>query len=483
MSSTQTQRHIEALLQFCLRNGLLERLDIVETRNRLYSRLAVPPEEVDEGRFNVPDSRAENETATEILTALTDDYAARGFLSEGTVTLRDIFVADLMGLCMPRSSEIAKRFEEFYRDSPKKATDYFYALCRSVNYIQVDRIKNDMYWTAETEYGEMEITVNLSKPEKDPRDIIAAAHNPVSTGYPRCLLCLENVGFAGTRTHPARQNLRVIPVELEGEPWYFQYSPYSYYNEHCIVLSEEHTPMQMNADTFKCLIDFVKRFPHYFMGSNAGLPIVGGSILSHKHFQGGWHVFPMEKAAAYREITAAGFPGIRVALIKWPMSVIRLTVIEKDAEGRLIDAALRILNCWREYEEPQADIIAYTDGVPHNTVTPIARYNRDGRLEMDIVLRNNRTSEEFPLGIFHPHPAWHHVKKENIGLIEVMGLAVLPGRLRDEIEGNKISRGEIGGVFTNVLRDCGVFKDNETGREQFYLFLRRCFLSTFLNCS
>jgi UDPglucose--hexose-1-phosphate uridylyltransferase len=475
MNSLNTQRHIEALLQFCFLNGLIEKSDVIETRNRLYSRLTVPPEEVDEGCFNIMDARAGNETAAEILTALADDCAARGYLPEDTVTLRDMLTADIMGICMPRSSEVAKRFDALYSESPKKATDYFYALCRAANYIQVDRIKNDMYWTAQTEYGEMEITVNLSKPEKDPRDIIAAARNPTSSGYPRCLLCLQNVGFAGVRTHPARQNLRVVPVQLNGEPWYFQYSPYSYYNEHCIVLSEEHTPMQMNADTFKCLIEFVKRFPHYFMGSNAGLPIVGGSILSHKHFQGGRHVFPMEKATAYREIETDEFAGIRVSLIKWPMSVVRLTVTDKDAEARLTDAATRVLNCWREYDEPYAGIVAYTDGVPHNTVTPIARYNRDGQLEMDIVLRNNRTSDEFPLGIFHPHPEWHHVKKENIGLIEVMGLAVLPGRLRDEIEGNKITRSEIGDVFTNVLRDCGVFKDNETGREQFYKFITRAY--------
>jgi UDPglucose--hexose-1-phosphate uridylyltransferase len=464
----ETQQRIEALLQFCVRNGLMDKLDVIETRNKLFTLLRVKPEDVDESLFSIPDERAGYETATAILEALIDGYAARGFLPEDTVTLRDMLAADIMGLCMPRSSEIAKRFETKYAEAPKAATDYFDSLCRAANYIQVDRVKKDLYWTVATEYGEMEITVNLSKPEKDPRDI-AAAGKAVSTAYPRCLLCLENVGYAGTRTHPARQNLRVVPVELMGRPWYFQYSPYSYYNEHCIVLSEEHTPMQLNLNAFKRLTAFVKLFPHYFVGSNADLPIVGGSILSHNHFQGGRHVFPMEKAPSYLDY--ANINGLRVSLVKWPMSVIRLTAVSKHAEERIADTAMHILERWRGYGDEGAGIVPYTGDVPHNTVTPIARYNREGQLEMDIVLRNNRTSEEFPLGIFHPHPQWHYIKKENIGLIEVMGLAVLPGRLRDEIDAKKISRDEVGQVFANVLRDCGVFKDNDRGRESFLRFM------------
>ena len=456
-------RAVEELLKYGLHHKLLGQWDIVQARNGLYALLKYGAEEIDEEIF-FDSSKSDweiPETATAILKAITDDYVRRGHLASDTVTARDLFEAAVMGVLMPRQSEIVERFDRRFADSPKEATDDFYRLCRSSSYIHVDRIKKDIYWTADTEFGTLELTVNLSKPEKDPKDIAAAASAPAST-YPKCLLCLQNVGFAGNLNWPARQNLRVIPMELDGGNWYLQYSPYAYYNEHCIVFGEHHRAMEINVGTFRQLADFVTKFPHYFMGSNADLPIVGGSILSHEHFQGGRHVFPMEKAPVVKTYKYKKYKDVEVGLVKWPLSVIRLKGTPED----LISTAADILAAWRAYS--QGEIISHTGDTPHNTITPIARV-RDS-LEFDLVLRNNRTTAEHPLGLFHPHSEWHHIKKENIGLIEVMGLAVLPGRLKQEIEAGKLSREEISGVFVNVLKDCGVFKDSND--EDFDKFMK-----------
>ncbi|MCL2420686.1 MAG: UDP-glucose--hexose-1-phosphate uridylyltransferase [Defluviitaleaceae bacterium] len=465
-------KSVEALLQFGLHHQLMENEDVVQVRNQLYTLLRYGPEDVDESLFNhlrddIP------ETATAILTAITDDYAARGHMPEDTITARDLLEAAIMGQLIPRQSEMTARFGRLYADAPEKATDDFFALSKAANYILVDRIKKDMYWTADTEYGMVELTVNLSKPEKDPKDIAAALLQPAAT-YPKCLLCLENVGFAGTRAWPARQNLRVIPLTLDSSQWYFQYSPYAYYNEHCIVLSAHHNPMEISKATFQQLAAFVKQFPHYFLGSNADLPIVGGSILSHEHFQGGRHVFPMEKAESFRSYAHEKYPDVKISLVKWPLSVIRISAPLSGAAEGVTELASDILDAWRGYSE--GDVAAYTDGVPHNTITPIARV-KEGRLEMDLVLRNNRTSDEHPMGIFHPHEQWHHIKKENIGLIEVMGLAVLPGRLKNEIEAGKLDKAEIAKVFVHVLQDCGVFKDSVDGHKRFDLFMKHMGMS------
>ena len=450
---------VEALLQFGLHHGLMKNWDVGQVRNQLFDLLCFQPNEIDESLF-LRQALDAPETATSILTSLSDDYAVRGHMPEDTLNARDLLEAAIMGRLMPRQSEIITHFNNTHMTSPEAATDDFYALCCASNYIQVDRIKKDMYWTGETEYGRLELTVNLSKPEKDPRDIEAARMQPAAS-YPKCLLCLENVGFAGTRAWPSRQNLRVIPVTLDDRQWYFQYSPYLYYNEHCIVFSEQHRPMEITAATFRQLLDFVKVFPHYFLGSNADLPIVGGSILSHEHFQGGRHVFPMEKAEVYQHYSHGKHTNISIGLVKWPLSVIRLAMpLADDAEG-LISLAADILEAWRGYSE--GDIVSHSGETPHNTITPIARV-RSGNFELDLVLRNNRCSGEHPLGIFHPHAQWHHVKKENIGLIEVMGLAVLPGRLKGQIEEGRLSKDEISEIFVNVLKDCGVFKDEETER-------------------
>jgi len=473
---------VEALLQFGVRHKLIECLDIVQIRNQLYELLRYNAEAIDPSLFRwdkaEPEVMAqvietpveEPQTPTSVLSIITDDYVARGHMPDDTTVTRDLLEAAIMGQFMPRQSEMASRFKHNYKKSPRIATEDFYAMCRAANYIQVERIKKDMYWTANTEYGTLELTVNLSKPEKDPKDIEAACLQPDIT-YPKCLLCIENVGFAGTRAWPARQNLRVIPVTLDGGQWYFQYSPYAYYNEHCIVFSEQHKPMELTDATFRQLVDFVIQFPHYFVGSNADLPIVGGSILSHEHFQGGRHVFPMEKAESYRSYAHEKYPGVDISLVKWPLSVIRLSASfdSQNTREELIDLASYILATWRGYSE--GDVVAYTGDTPHNTITPIVRV-KEGQLEMDLVLRNNRTSDAHPLGIFHPHEQWHHIKKENVGLIEVMGLAVLPGRLKSEIEAGELSKDEIAHIFVEVLKDCGVFKDNVEGRERFDRFMK-----------
>ena len=451
---------VEELLLFGLHHSLIENWDVVQIRNQLYQLLDL------DGAEQIQTNKDAPETASKILSQLSDDYASRKNIKLGIVA-KDSLEAAIMGILMPRQSELISRFKA--KQNPKAATDDFYNLCKAANYIQVNRIKKDMYWTYKSEeYGTIELSINLSKPEKDPKEIEAAKNAPASV-YPKCLLCVENVGYAGNVAWPARQNLRVIPVELNETQWYLQYSPYAYYNEHCIVLSAEHNPMTINDTTFRQLTAFVKRFPHYFLGSNADLPIVGGSILSHEHYQGGSHVFAMQKARCTRSYNHKAYPQVKASLVKWPLSVIRLKASISEEE-QLLNMAAKILEEWRNYSE--GDIIAFSDDIPHNTVTPILSI-ADGNFIMDIVLRNNRTSKEFPHGIFHPQEKWHHVKKENIGLIEVMGLAVLPGRLKDELENENLSEDEIGQVFVNVLKDCGVFKDDETGHKRFDGFMKK----------
>ncbi|MCL2015830.1 MAG: UDP-glucose--hexose-1-phosphate uridylyltransferase [Defluviitaleaceae bacterium] len=464
-------QNIENLLKFAVSKKLLKTEDIILARNQLYALLKLQPADkaiVLDSFYKPP------KTAAKILTAITNDYAQRGHLPEDTITMRDLLETAIMGILTPTQSLISEIFTKDKLLSSQNATDKFYDICRAANYIQVDRVKKDIRWTAETEYGELQLTINLSKPEKDPKDIEAARLQPSAT-YPKCMLCLENVGFAGNRTYPARQNLRVVPVTLQDEnlqkeQWYFQYSPYSYYNEHCIVLSEKHKPMTITAATFARLIDFVQQFPHYFIGSNADLPIVGGSILSHEHFQGGRHVFPMQLAKIYRLYKNDQYPNVQIGLVKWPLSVIRLIIANKTPENlqSLISCAADILTTWRNYSA--GEIVAFSGDVPHNTITPIARMNGD-QLELDLVLRNNRTSDRHPLGIFHPHAEWHHVKKENIGLIEVMGLAVLPPRIKTILEENQLTQSEIAIIFLNVLDDCGVFKQTDKGRGRFNRFM------------
>lgn len=440
----------------------------------------------------------------ETLKALTDDAVSRGLCDDGTVS-RDLFDTKLMGALLPRPSEVTDKFRELYAISPRTATDWYYNFSCDSNYIRRDRIARDVKWTAATPYGELDITINLSKPEKDPK-AIAAAKNAPQAGYPKCLLCRECEGYAGRINFPARQNHRVIPLTVNGTAWCMQYSPYVYYNEHCIVFNSEHTPMAINRATFCKLLDFIGQFPHYFVGSNADLPIVGGSILSHDHFQGGNYEFAMAKAPTERSIVFRGFEDVEAGIVKWPMSVIRLRSADS---ARLVDLADRILASWRGYTDESAFIFAETDGCPHNTITPIAR--RRGELyELDLVLRNNITTAEHPLGVFHPHAELHHIKKENIGLIEVMGLAVLPARLKGEMARlseamlsggrieddpelskhaawaygimkkhsdinadniNGILKQEIGEVFMNVLTDAGVFKRTAEGAAAFERFV------------
>lgn len=443
------------------------------------------------------------------------DYAAEdGLMPEDTITYRDLFDTKIMGMLVPRPSEVIKKFQTLYQISPKEATDYFYKLSRDTNYIRRYRIKKDQKWTADTEFGTLDITINLSKPEKDPK-AIAAAKLAKQSGYPKCLLCKENEGYAGRVNHPARQNHRIIPVTINHSDWFFQYSPYVYYNEHCIVFNAEHTPMKIEKATFGKLLDFVEQFPHYFVGSNADLPIVGGSILSHDHFQGGHYEFAMAKAPVEKELVFKEFEDVKAGIVKWPMSVIRISAPQKE---RLIELADKILLAWRGYTDEDAFIFAETEGEPHNTITPIAR-KRGNDYELDLVLRNNITTEEHPLGVYHPHAKLHHIKKENIGLIEVMGLAVLPARLKDEmaaleqaildgaeiredevlakhadwveellpkygftagsgLEGeitpeklHEIIQTEIGLVFKEVLLDAGVYKCTEEGRKAFRKFV------------
>ncbi len=439
-----------------------------------------------------------------VLEELLDDAHARGVLTENSVVYRDLFDTELMGRLTPRPALVTNLFQKLCEKSPKKATDWYYKFSQDTNYIRRDRIAKDMQWKAPTEYGELDITINLSKPEKDPKAIAAAKNLPASA-YPRCQLCAENEGYAGRVNHPARQNHRIVPITINGSPWFLQYSPYVYYNEHCICLNSLHTPMKIDRACFAKLLDFVRQFPHYFVGSNADLPIVGGSILAHDHFQGGHYTFAMERAPVETPFTFPGFEDIDAGIVKWPMSVVRITSQDRS---RLIDLADKMLTAWRGYTDEAAVILAETGGEPHNTITPIARM-RDGKFELDLVLRNNLTTQEHPLGLYHPHAELHHIKKENIGLIEVMGLAVLPARLKEELaavagalasgsdlrsseltakhadwaegfSGNytitaenalDIVQKETGLVFAQVLEHAGVYKRTPEGREAFLRFL------------
>jgi len=433
------------------------------------------------------------------------EYAVANELIEDSITYKDLFDTRIMNCLMPRPSQVIKTFNEKYAVSPKEATDYYYKLSQDSDYIRRYRVCKDMRWLTPTEYGDIDITINLSKPEKDPK-AIAAAKLAKQSGYPKCLLCVENEGYAGRTNHPARQNHRIIPITVNDSKWGFQYSPYVYYNEHCIVFNGEHTPMKIEKNTFIKLFDFVKLFPHYFLGSNADLPIVGGSILTHDHFQGGNYEFAMAKAPMLETFTVAGYEDIEAGIVKWPMSVIRLRA---DDTTRIIELADVILTKWRSYTDEAAYVFAETDGEPHNTITPIARF-KNGKYELDLVLRNNITTEECPMGLYHPHEELHHIKKENIGLIEVMGLAVLPARLKGEMEELKeyilagkdlssnenlakhadwanafmkkydtintdnidqIVKDEIGIVFTKVLECAGVFKQTEEGLTAFRRFI------------
>ena len=497
---------IDTLIRRLIAYGVLTELvpqeDVIYTTNRLLELLEL--DGLEEDAEELP--RVCVEDLEEILKGITDYACEKGIVEENTVTYRDLFDTKLMGLLVPRPSEVIRRFEELYKNqSPEAATDYYYKLSRDSDYIRRYRIEKDQKWIAETPYGELDITINLSKPEKDPK-AIAAARTAKQSGYPKCLLCRENEGYAGRINHPARQNHRVIPVTIYGSSWGFQYSPYVYYNEHCIVFNSQHVPMKIDHAAFCKLFDFVKQFPHYFVGSNADLPIVGGSILSHDHFQGGHYEFAMAKAPMEESFQVRGFEDVEAGIVKWPMSVIRLS--GPDTE-RIIALADVILQKWREYTDEAAFVYAYTDGDPHNTITPIAR-KRGEKYELDLVLRNNITTEEHPLGVYHPHANLHHIKKENIGLIEVMGLAVLPARLKDEMAQlkeailNKVDirsietlekhadwveeflpkypdlgadnidsviEKEIGLVFMQVLEDAGVYKRTDEGREAFRRFI------------
>lgn len=451
-----------------------------------------------------PEEVTEHRPLADILSDLCDYAAAHGLLENDSVVYRDLFDTRLMGLMLPRPSEVSAKFYRKYEISPKEATDYFYGFCRDANYIRTDRIRKDLKWKVSSVYGDIDITVNLSKPEKDPKAIAAAKKLPAS-GYPKCLLCKENVGFAGNAGKPARQNLRQIPFDMAGAEWYLQYSPYVYYNEHCIALSGEHTPMKIDRSSFEKALNFVTVFPHYFIGQNADLPIVGGSILTHDHMQGGHYTFAMERAEIAVPLSFDEFPDVTAGIVHWPMSVIRLRATKKEP---LVDLADRILLAWRKYSDPSADIYAETDGEPHNTITPIAR-RRGEDYELDLVLRNNLTTKEHPLGLFHPHAEYHNIKKENIGLIEVMGLAVLPSRLKDEMQDMKaailggkdfsavpsiekhaawfaafrdkytfteentedILKEEIGKTFVHVLENAGVYKDTSDGKCAFLRFI------------
>lgn len=493
------QKNIRELVQYGLLTGLIEEEDKIYTTNRLLELFGL--DELDESDEKIEVTADDLER---ILGEMLDYAYERGILSENGVVYRDLFDTKIMSMLVPRPSEVIGKFQEKYERDPKEATDYFYKLSQDTDYIRRYRIRKDQKWVSATKYGDLDITINLSKPEKDPK-AIAAAKNAKQSGYPKCLLCMENEGYAGRINHPARQNHRVIPVTINGSHWGFQYSPYVYYNEHCIVFNSRHIPMKIEHDTFCKLFDFVKQFPHYFVGSNADLPIVGGSILSHDHFQGGCYEFAMAKAPVERTFTVKGFEDVEAGIVKWPMSVIRIS--HKDSD-RLVALADVILEKWRGYSDEAVFIYAETDGEPHNTITPIAR-KRGDQFELDLVLRNNITTEEHPLGVYHPHAKLHHIKKENIGLIEVMGLAVLPARLKGEMEHlaeaivsgadiradeelekhadwveefltgyqdvnrenvMEILHKEIGNVFMQVLEDAGVYKRDEKGQAAFDRF-------------
>ena len=491
---------IRALVRYALDRGLIQPSEEMWAVNALLEALSLDSYTPPEGE---PAAEAE---LPAILDALVDDAYARGVLAENSIVYRDLFDTKLMGALTPRPAQVIEKFQALYAKSPRAATDWYYQFSQDTNYIRRDRIARDVQWKAPTEYGELDITINLSKPEKDPK-AIAAARNLPASAYPRCQLCAENEGYAGRVNHPARQNHRIVPITINGSPWYLQYSPYVYYNEHCICLNNVHTPMKIDRACFAKLLDFVGQFPHYFVGSNADLPIVGGSILAHDHFQGGHYTFAMEKAPVETPFTFPGYEDVKAGIVKWPMSVVRLTAADP---ARLIDLADKILLSWRGYTDEAAFLFAETDGEPHNTITPIAR-RRGSDYELDLVLRNNITTAEHPLGVYHPHAELHHIKKENIGLIEVMGLAVLPARLKEELaavaealasgadlradertakhadwaEGFKgkytitadnaldIVEKETGLVFAQVLEHAGVYKRTAEGKAAFLRFLEQ----------
>lgn len=490
------QARIKQLVNYGIKAELLTKEDRIYATNLLLDLLKVTEYE---------DLEVEEAELEDILKDMLDYAFEQKIIDDNGVVTRDLFDTRIMNCLMPRPSQVIKTFNGYYKESPKKATDYFYKLSQDSDYIRRYRIKKDLKWVTNTEYGDLDITINLSKPEKDPR-AIAAAKNAKASSYPKCLLCKENEGFAGNLNHPARENHRIIPIIINEQNWGFQYSPYVYYNEHCIVFNGEHTPMKIERQAFRKLFDFVKQFPHYFLGSNADLPIVGGSILAHDHFQGGNYEFAMAKAPIEQTYSIKGYEEVEVGIVKWPMSVLRLTGSD---ENKIINLADHILTIWRGYTDEKAFIYAEADGEAHNTITPIARKVGE-EYQLDLVLRNNITTKEHPLGVYHPHAELHHIKKENIGLIEVMGLAVLPARLKKEMEHLKqcilegkdirqeedlekhvdwvehflpkyesvtkenidsIVEEEIGKVFEKVLLDAGVYKRTKEGREAFERFI------------
>ena len=497
---------IERLLQFGQKHKLIKGLDVLVARNQLLDlfHLDAPYEgEVPQEEFEYP---------TKLLENLLDLAAEQGLFDNEVNNYRVNFEARIMGCMMPGAQQVAKRFKKLYeKKGPKAATNYFYKLCIDSNYIRTAQIAKNIKWVTPTQYGDLEITINLTKPEKDPKTIALEKLQP-QAGYPKCMLCKENIGYAGRVNFPARQTHRIIPVSLCGEPWYFQYSPYVYFNEHCIILCDEHRPMAMDRPTLEKIFDFVRQFPHYTCGSNADLPIVGGSILSHSHFQGGSYVFPMQKARLALPLRSAQYHHVRGGILNWPVSTIRLA---SENPAHLLDAATEILDTWRNYSDESVGILAHTGDTPHNTLTPILHYDPSEGYILDIALRNNRTSEEYPDGIFHPHKEYHNIKKENIGLIEVMGLAILPSRLKNQSAaicriltgeepdtsreaGSPLAvhadwidqlvktygtamapeaaeeavRKEIGLVFSHVLENAGVFKGDEAGQAAFLKFAK-----------
>lgn len=489
--------NIKKLVQYGIDTGLTPECERVYTTNLLLDVFL-------ESDYEDVDCDLTDIVLEDVLKELLDEACSRGII-EDSIVYRDLFDTKIMNCLMPRPAQVQKTFWEKYAVSPETATEFYYKFSRDSDYIRRYRIKKDMKWTVDTDYGTLDITINLSKPEKDPK-AIAAARNAKNSAYPKCQLCMENEGYAGRTNHPARENHRIIPITINDSKWGFQYSPYVYYNEHCIVFNGEHIPMKIDRNAFIKLFDFVKQFPHYFLGSNADLPIVGGSILSHDHFQGGHYTFAMAKAPIVESFTVKGYEDVTAGIVKWPLSVIRLQCAD---EKRIIELADHILGAWRSYTDEDAFIFAETDGQPHNTITPIAR-KRGDLYELDLTLRNNITTEEHPLGVYHPHAALHHIKKENIGLIEVMGLAVLPARLKGELELLKeyilegkdirsnesiekhadwvdeflpsypdvnaenieeILQKEVGKVFCQVLEDAGVYKCTPEGMEAFKRFL------------
>ena len=495
---------ISALLKYAVDNSLISECDRVYCANRIIALLGLDEFEL------VPVECESPEYPAPILDNILDWAYENGVLQGNSASYRDILDAEIMSVFIPHPSEVIREFNEKYAEDKKAASDYFYNLATKSNYIHMDRIAKNIIWTTDTKYGDMIISINLSKPEKDPKEIAAALKNKSASKYPKCLLCRENEGYKGTLTHPARANHRIIPLHIAGEDWFLQYSPYVYYNEHCIMFKAAHEPMKISRQTFARLLGFVEYMPHYFIGSNAGLPIVGGSILAHDHYQGGNFDFPMARAGVYKQVKFKGYDDVEAGLVDWPMSVIRIRHEDKDV---LVDLAYKILIAWEGYTDEAAYILAETDGVPHNAITPIARH-KSGKYELDLVLRNNITDEQYPQGVYHPHPEYHHIKKENIGLIEVMGLAILPARLKDSIAKieyylknpekedelkndesmavhmdwyyqlkalnlpeNRIADGikqSVGEIFAAILENAGVYKNNDDGREAFLRFINYC---------